>query len=146
MVVHCPLSTARGCRHGACPWTRNVDTVIRLIFVPICGELSSLCAPTTGPSSGFKSFAIVTVCWLACICFSVSSRSRSNTDRDLSTLMRMAFHVSVVSVYDRIARWDHQPSVLSRLDLPRKLGTNLLLNRRWGGGLNGLGSAPGTFW
>ena len=66
--------------------------------------LCSLCAPTTGPSGGFKSFAIVTVCWLAGICFSASSQSCSNTDLDLSTLMWMAFHVSAVSVYDRIVQ------------------------------------------
>ena len=74
-----------------------------LIFVLISGELSLLYTRITGPFGGFKSFAIVMVCWSVGICFSASSRLPLNIDQGHSLLMLMAFPVSVVSACNRIS-------------------------------------------
>ena len=74
-----------------------------IISVHIFGVLNSLYARTTSPSGGFKSFAIVTVCWPAGICFPASSQLPLNTDRGRNTLMLMAFPVSAVSA----CNWNH---------------------------------------
>ena len=83
-------------------------------------------------SSGFRSIATATVCWLAGTCFSASSLVHLNINLGLSTLMLMVFPVSVASVCGRIVRLRHRTLVLSKPDQLRSWRTNLLPNWRWG--------------
>ena len=73
--------------------------------------------------------ATVTMCNHTCML--ASSRLHFNIDRELNTLMQMAFLVNVVNVYDWTVRCHRRIFVLMRPDQRRNWRTNLLPLQKW---------------